>query len=219
MGKLTKLKIDAYTDAAFSASAGSYTLQLNPETYKHTHTSSYEKEKATDTAGVSTKFVIMDPQTLSFEFYLDATGVVPGVTNLADDIARFKKLVYSYDGDIHSPHYLTVSWADVAFRCRLTSLDIEYTLFKPSGSPLRAKLSVSFEEYLSPDEIAKRSKKSSPDLSHVRVVGAGDTLPLMCFRIYGDSGHYPWVAQHNGLDHFRRLDVGSRLMFPPLGRA
>jgi len=219
MGSLTKLRIDGYSDAGFSASVGSYSLQLNPETYKHSHGSSYEKETATDTAGVSTKFVIMDPQTLSFEFYLDATGVVPGVTSLADSIASFKAMVYNYNGEIHSPNYLVVSWAETAFRCRLTQLDIEYTLFKPSGSPLRAKLNVSFEEYLSPDEIAKRSKKSSPDLSHVRVVQAGDTLPLMCFRIYGDSRYYPWVARHNRLDHFRRLAVGSRLMFPPLERA
>jgi hypothetical protein len=221
-GELKKLKIEAFKDAKFSDPAqapNSYSLQINPETYKHNHSNNFQTEAATDTAGASTKFMIMDPQTLSFEFYLDATGVLPGVSRLADEITKFKTVVYNYNGEIHSPNYLLLTWAGFVFKCRLTSLNIEYTLFKPSGTPLRAKLDVAFQEYLSPDEIAKRSKKSSPDLTHLRIVKAGDTLPVMCFRIYGDSNYYPDVARHNGLRDFRNLPVGARLLFPPLGKA
>jgi nucleoid-associated protein YgaU len=56
----------------------------------------------------------------------------------------------------------------------------------------------------------------SPDVTHLRTVMAGDTLPLMCFRIYGDSRYYSEVAKVNNLDHFRRLQPGEALMFPPL---
>ena len=47
-------------------------------------------------------------------------------------------------------------------------------------------------------------------------VQAGDTLPLLCHRIYGSSLFYRQVAAVNGLTDLRALAVGSRLLFPPL---
>ena len=218
-GVLTKYKMYAYADAAFSQLVGSYTLQINPETYKHSHSSIYGKAKTTGTAGQSTEFEVMAPQTMTFEFYLDATGVIPGVQNLASEIKRFKSLVYAYNGNVHSPNYIKLVWAGPPFLCRLTSLDIEYTLFKPDGMPLRAKLFVAFEEFLSPAAIAAQAKRHSPDMTQVRTVQAGDTLPLMCFRIYGDSNYYIQVARFNGMANFRNLKAGSTLQFPPVARA
>jgi nucleoid-associated protein YgaU len=48
------------------------------------------------------------------------------------------------------------------------------------------------------------------------LVRDGDTLPLLCERIYGDPGYYIDVARFNGLVHFRCLEPGTRLHFPPL---
>jgi len=44
----------------------------------------------------------------------------------------------------------------------------------------------------------------------------GDTLPLLCHRIYGDPGYYLDVARHNQLTDFRQLRPGAKLHFPPL---
>jgi nucleoid-associated protein YgaU len=75
---------------------------------------------------------------------------------------------------------------------------------------------LSFTNAMSPQEEALRANRSSPDLSHDVVVVEGDTLPLLCYRIYRDSSYYPEVAQVNGLSNFRRLKPGMRLFFPPL---
>jgi nucleoid-associated protein YgaU len=218
-GTLNKLKMYAYSDEAMSELVDTYTVQINPETYKHSHASSYDKVKSTETAGQSTEFTVLVPQTIAFEFYLDATGLIPGVSNLITEIKRFKSLVYEYNGQVHSPNYLKLVWAGPPFKCRLTSLDIDYTLFMPNGVPLRAKINVGFEQFRTPAEIAQYAKKNSPDMTHVRTVQAGDTLPLMCFRIYGDSNYYIQIARFNGLRDFRKLKVGSALQFPPVERA
>ena len=68
-------------------------------------------------------------------------------------------------------------------------------------------------------KIAREAAKSSPDLSHVRVVVAGDTLPLLCNDIYGSPQHYLKVAADNGLDDFRQLIPGQRIVFAPLDGA
>ncbi len=58
--------------------------------------------------------------------------------------------------------------------------------------------------------------RHSPDLTHRRTVKPGDTLPYLCFQVYGDPRHYLYVAEHNALDDVRRLTVGRVLQFPPL---
>jgi nucleoid-associated protein YgaU len=62
------------------------------------------------------------------------------------------------------------------------------------------------------------AQDESPDLTHVRLIKDGDTLPALCHAIYGDPLRYLQVASVNGLDDFRRLEAGTRLVFPPLER-
>ncbi|SDA57805.1 MULTISPECIES: hypothetical protein [unclassified Janthinobacterium] len=215
---LKKLTIIAYADPGFSDQLGEYALQINPESYRQTHSTQYTDNDSTDTAGVTTKFYVSDPQKVSFDFYLDATGVMEtAIASVAAEISKLKGIAYDYNGQIHAPNYLELVWGNgVTFNCRLTSLDIDYTLFQTDGTPVRAKLSAGFEEYLSPQEIAQRANKSSPDMTHARVVHSGDTLPAMCNDIYGSSRYYLGVAQYNRLSNFRQLVPGSTLYFPPL---
>jgi len=58
--------------------------------------------------------------------------------------------------------------------------------------------------------------KSSPDVSHSRVVKSGDTLPLLSKEIYGNASYYLRLAQANNLDDFRNLQPGQAIVFPPL---
>jgi nucleoid-associated protein YgaU len=44
----------------------------------------------------------------------------------------------------------------------------------------------------------------------------GDTLPLLCQRVYNDCGRYLEVARANKLANFRDLQPGTWLRFPPL---
>ena len=56
----------------------------------------------------------------------------------------------------------------------------------------------------------------SPNRTHVVRVRAGDTLPLLCQRIYGNPGYYLQVARFNHLVDFPQLKPGQILTFPPL---
>ena len=109
-----------------------------------------------------------------------------------------------------------VLWGSQIFVGRLTSMKVDATLFKASGEPLRAKLDLEFKSYVSSEEEALRANRSSPDMSHLVEVRAGDTLPLLCYRIYRDSSYYLEVARYNNLTDFRDLEPGRKLHFPPL---
>ena len=125
------------------------------------------------------------------------------------------------DGKLHEPRFLKISWGEGPledFDCRLQSADIEYTSFDKNGAPLRAALKAVFVEDKDTPKRVREEGKSSPDLTHARVVRSGDTLPLLCKEIYGSSAHYLRVAQANRLVDFRYLQPGQEIFFPPLER-
>lgn len=213
---LKKLKILAFSDNALGSKIGEYNLQINPETYSHAHRTGFARARGIDTAGSLSKYRTHYPQEIKFDFVLDATGTVPGVKNVAYEIGNFKKVAYSYNGDIHSPNYLKLVWGPMVFRCMLTSLNITYQLFSPAGTPLRAKLSVAFRQHLTPKEIALRGDKKSDDLTHSRMIPDEPRLSLMCDEVYDDSSLYIKVAWANDLNDIMHLRPGDQLRFPPV---
>lgn len=227
-GSLSKMKITAFTDKSFryeKEPVGEFSVYINPAAYARSYKILYNDQQAQGSNGPSPKFNRTVSDTVKFELVFDGTGVVgsplPGVVpymsdGIKDQIDLFMKLVFSYNGNIHSPNFLEISWGTLLFKCRLSTLDFNYTLFKPDGTPLRARANAVFTSYLSETELALLAENSSPDLSHLVTVKGGDTLPLLCYGIYGSSTHYLEIARVNGLAHFRDLAAGMQLLFPPL---
>jgi Contractile injection system tube protein len=218
-----KMAIEAFKDTAFSQQVGTkYEVLINPAEYSHKLAIQYHNTNGQGANGNSPGFNKMGKETMSFTIWFDGTGVIPGLpqtqgsSSVAAQIQTFKDLVFRYEGAIHSPNYLQITWGTLLFRCRLVSLDLTYTMFQPTGEPIRAKCALSLASYTSQDELEKEAADQSPDMSHLVSVKAGDTLPLLCFQVYGTSVHYADVARVNGLSSFRHLTPGTQLLFPPL---
>ncbi|OYY71790.1 hypothetical protein [Sphingomonas sp. 28-63-12] len=219
----SKLTITAYSDPGFTTKVGEpFVVWMNPATYAHKTQISYNDRQAQGSGAPSPDFNRIANEEISFDLIFDATGVIPVpagqsyTQGVADGIKQFIALAATLNGNIHKPNYLILAWAQLQFQCVLTSMNINYTLFMPDGTPLRAKVAVSFRSYISELQLAKKEGKKSPDVTHLVTVNAGDTLPLLCHRIYGDSGFYHQVAEVNGLLDFRNVPPGTQLVFPPL---
>jgi hypothetical protein len=125
-------------------------------------------------------------------------------------------VVYAYDGGNHEPSVVKLTWGALLFYGRLKTMSVEFTVFEPGGDPLRARAKMSFAGFMSDREESLRAKRASPDLSHVVVVRKGDTLPLLCHRIYKDVSYYLDVARYNDLSEVGHLEPGTRISLPPL---
>jgi hypothetical protein len=225
-GMLQKLQITAYKEATFEESEklaeGEFNVKINPETYALDYKIKYSEEQASGTSGDLPTFDKTEPLNLSFKFIFDSTGALPNTTDgerengIAEELARFKKVVFEYVGEKHAPPFLELIWGTLLFRCVLTGMKINYKLFRPDGSPVRAEVDAKFKEILDPELRVAQENDQSPDLTHVRTVKDGDTLPLYCKDIYGDPKYYIEVARVNKLISFRNLKVGQRIEFPPL---
>jgi hypothetical protein len=221
----TKLTIQACSldsNGSPTADGAKFEAVINPESYKREHGINYNKDTAEGKLAPELKFSHYNEEKISFDFVIDGTGVADAVNMIRSpkevkaQIKALKDIAYTYDGSMHQPKPVKLSWGPMSFWGRLTSMSVNYTLFKSDGSPLRAKVSLSFSEYVSPVEESKRAARSSPDLSHTRVVKAGDTLPLLCHEIYRDSSLYTYIARENNLTDFRNIPSGTRLSFPPI---
>jgi nucleoid-associated protein YgaU len=198
-----------------------FTVMINPAEFKHSFGIAYDKKKTQGQAAANPRFAAFDADRVDFSIVLDGTGVVPtaGSTpppDVTTQVRNLNKIVYRYIGTRHEPGHVRLLWGTLIFFGRLESMATQYTLFKPTGAPLRAKVSLAFVGSMSKHESRLVANRSSPDLSHRVIVREGDTLPLLCSRFYGDPSYYIDVARFNRLVEFRRLVPGTQLHFPPL---
>ena len=194
-----------------------FKAMINPSSCSHTHDVNYQSTVPLGSLPTVGEFSKYCPDTFSFELLLDCSGVVGSpVVPVKHQLIDLGNIVHVFNGKEHSPNKVCVIWGSFVFYGCLTKMDITYTLFTPEGDPVRAKVPIELKGYMTKKEEALRANKSSPDLTHVVEVMAGDSLPLLCQRIYRDASYFPAVARANNLTDFRHLKPGTRLVFPPL---
>ena len=194
----------------------SFEVMLNPSSYTHEYSIKYNSATGLGKAGSDTKFNKIEPEQVNFKIMLDGTGVVETKQDVKTQVKSITDIVYKYNGDNHESQHVRLLWGSMLFYGRLKTLQVEYTLFKPSGEPLRATLTLSFSGFMTEEEESAVANRSSPDLSHLITVKAGDTLPALCYQVYKDSSYYTDVARINNITNFREIKPGSVLQFPPL---
>jgi nucleoid-associated protein YgaU len=89
-------------------------------------------------------------------------------------------------------------------------------MFKPDGTPVRARLTVTFSQYSNAELEAKEIKRETADYSKVHVVRQGETLATIAAVAYGDPRTWRPIALRNRIDNPRRLTIGAQLMLPQL---
>ena len=226
-GKLEKMLILAFETSEDAENGGQseakdkFEALINPETYGLDYKVKTADAQGQGTSSTQVKFEYTMPEELNFEFLFDNTGIIDGKPKpdgVFDDVNHFRKMLTGYQGSSHEPYHLKLVWGNLIFKCRAIELGIAYKLFNPDGKPIRAVAKVKFKSSIEEKKRAAKENKTSPDLTHIRKVKAGDTLPLMCQLIYGDPGYYLQVAKFNGLGNFRVLRPGTDLVFPPIAK-
>jgi hypothetical protein len=240
-----KMVITAYNGTQLSKiDTDSYSVLVNPDTYTIKHTINWSTATINGTPQ-DPKYITTPPPSYQFDFLFDATGVIPppssnplsgvpivgaiagAVSSLLSptapyevmtELEKFKNVVLYYQGDAHSPRKVNVLWGKLIFDGKLSSLSVNFKLFKPDGTPLRAVATASFIDSMTEDDWLKKYKPTSPDLTHIVQVMDGDTLPLMAYRVYGDPSYYLEVARVNNIVNFRNIKAGDRIKFPPINK-
>ena len=217
-----KLSIVAYKDYSFNSKTGQFDVLVNPRHFSTNQVVNYNIDTAAGSPGVEPRFKNIPPQKCQLKVIFDSTGIIanppPSLKGKTVDqqTSAFMNVVGQYKGNIHRPSPVELIWDKFKFKGVMVDLSITYNVFKPDGTPCRAEADASFVTGSTKEEILISAKNSSPDMSHVRMLKAGDTVQSMCEDIYGSENYFVQVAQSNNLNHLRGVRTGQSLVFPPL---
>jgi nucleoid-associated protein YgaU len=222
LGKLEKLKLLAFKDNAFTKPAipPAFPVLINPESYALNYTVEYNTDAAQGNNGTTARYTRHSPEEFSCDLWFDNTGILDGIPrpDVYLETEAFKKFLLDIESETHEPRHFMVIWGKMIFKGRVTGLQMEYKLFKPDGTPIRAMAKVTFKGSF--DDVLRLALANlfSPDLTHRRQVKAGDTLANLCYEMYGSPRYTPQIAKVNRLANYRHLVPGTELFFPPFDK-
>lgn len=207
-------------------------FMFNPEAVRITKTLKPKKQKTAGsdapplqfTAGDSTKIefgeVLFDTFEERKSVYSEHVSKLESLIRVNNNVHRPVRVLFLWgqgfvnksDGGGSNPQIYTGMWY-------VTALDVNYIMFLPNGTPVRAKCKLTLTEV--PDEENKSqgsSAKESPDTAHVHLVSRGDSLQAIAYKEYDDAGQWRRIAEANGIDDPLALEPGHRLLIPPILR-
>lgn len=219
-GLLDKLKIIPFKDSE-SVQTGlpagpPFIAQFNPESFSVQNDIVLSDEQVAQGAnGGEAGFVAVSPREYSFEFLLDGTGAAGPSIDVFLQLKNFQ-VTTGFFGDSHRSRFLVLHWGTFIATCVLKSYTVNYKLFRPNGTPLRAVISATFSEHIANDLQQLISNLMSPDVTHIHEVIDGEQLANISHQVYNSPDYYLQVAEHNQLDNVRCVRAGQSLSLPPL---
>jgi contractile injection system tube protein/LysM domain-containing protein len=198
-------------------------VMFNPEEYTVNRDINYAQTGVPGLSAPILQFVHGNMQTLEMELFLDtyeAHREGSRVLNQAgEDVRNLTRQVtdlMNINPQTHAPPVLLFTWASLSFRCVLARVSQRFILFRADGTPVRARLQVTFNEFRNADLEARETKRETADFSKLYVVGQGEHLSAIAARTYGDPTLWRPIALRNDIDDPRALSVGMRLVIPQL---
>jgi hypothetical protein len=198
-------------------------VQFNPEEYTQSREINYAQAAIPGLSAPILQFVNGNMQTLEMELFVDSYErhkVGSAVVNEAQSDVRLLTAqitdLMAIQPSTHAPPVLLFSWGSLAFTCVLARAQQRFIMFLPDGTPVRARLNVTFNEYRNVDLEAKEVKRETADFSKRYIVTEGETLSSIAANEYNDPRLWRVIAIVNALQYARRLPPGLRLLLPNL---
>ena len=198
-------------------------VMFNPTDYTVSQDINYAKAAVPGLSQPLLQFVNGNVPTLDMELFLDTTETLQingktiatagsDVRNLTQQITNLMVI----DSTTHAPPVIVFTWASLSFTCVLGRATQKFVMFLSDGTPVRARLQVSFQGYNNATTEAKEIKRQTAEYSKSYTVGQGDTLSRIAGIVYGNAALWRPIGLNNGLDNSIALTVGQQLLIPQL---
>jgi LysM repeat protein len=187
-------------------------VMFNPEEYSLNKDNNYASQAIPGLSSPILQFVHGNLRTLEMELFFDTTDTRTDVRSETQKVVDLLKI----DSDLHAPPVLRVAWGSLQLRCVLARANQKFLKFLEDGRPTRARVTVSFSEFIDPEREAKEVNRQTADFTKVYVVQRGDTLSGIAVRFYDNPALWRPIAVANGIDEPRAITPGQELRVPAL---
>jgi LysM repeat protein len=185
---------------------------FNPEEYSLNKDNNYASQAIPGLTSPLLQFVHGNLQTLEMELFFDTFDSQNDVRNETNQIFD----LLAIDSDLHTPPVLRVTWGSLDFRCVLAKVSQKFIRFYSDGRPGRARLNVTFNEYLDAATQVSQANLQTADFSKAYTVKEGDTLSGIAANYYEDATKWRPIALANAIVDPRSITPGQELQIPPL---
>jgi LysM repeat protein len=185
---------------------------FNPEEYSLNKDNNYASQAIPGLTSPLLQFVHGNLQTLDMELFFDTFDSQQDVRTRTSQIFS----LLAIDSDLHTPPVLQVTWGTLDFRCVLAKVNQKFIRFFSDGRPGRARLTVTFNEYLDAATQVAQANLQSPDFHKAYTVKQGDTISAIAARYYEDATKWRPIALANALVDPRSIVPGQVIQIPPL---
>lgn len=196
---------------------------LNPEEYTLNKGINYAEGAIPGLSSPILQFVNGNLQTLEMELLIDTyeeNRVGDRVINRAQDDVRVqtRKIteLMAINSDTHAPPILLFQWGTLSLRCVLAQVSQRFIFFRADGVPVRARLNVTFNEYIDAEREAREVNRQTVDFTKFYQVLEGETLSQIATKFYEDPQKWRPIAIANGINDPRAIFVGQELVVPSL---
>ena len=194
------------------------TVQFNPTEYTLNKTAQIAEIGIPGIDSPILQFVRGQNEKLTLDLFFDTTD--GGMGDEATDVTEQTKAIYQLvkiQSKSHALPRITFHWGtSLSFRAIVESVQQRFTLFSPTGIPLRATLSVTFREYKTLEEQIAELNLQTADHTMSYIVRAGDTLSKIAAEQYSDATQWRAIADANPGVNPRRPQPGTTLVIPPI---
>lgn len=194
---------------------------FNPAEYTITKSNKWKVEPVVGQGLPTAQFGGGDAQKLTLELLFDDSDRTDGdVRDITNRLFAAMAVDQSFASGKNSgrPPMIEFGWgATTTFKAVCDSLSVQYLLFRPNGTPVRAKAKVSLIQ-------AEPTVGKGPQNPTTRgagglrthVVRDGDSIQGIAHAAYGDPTQWRRIAEANGIDDPLSLPRGSVLSIPTL---
>lgn len=185
-------------------------VQFNPEEYSVNKDNNFASQAIPGLSSPLLQFVNGNLRTLEMELFFDTVDAQTDVRLETNKVIDLLKI----DPELHAPPILRFVWSSLDFTCVLTRANQKFIRFMSDGSPVRARVTVSFSEFIDGELEAKEFQTS--DFSKVHVVVQDETLSSIAQSFYQNPQNWRPIAIANGIDDPRSIFPGQALRIPSL---
>jgi nucleoid-associated protein YgaU len=222
-GNLVPAKIYEYDSQTKKPKPGGISIDcmFNPFEYTVTKTNSYG-EKARNRSDVpEVEFKSAGPQTLRIALVFDTyvkgeeSKDVSLITRKLWKLMEAKTRQDAGNNNKVPPPEVAFEWGVFKFAAVITNMSQKFTLFKQDGTPVRAKVDITFTQHKDEEDYKNTNPTSGGGPSEsVRTVIAGDRLDTIAYAAYGDATKWRRIAERNNIDNPHALRPGTQLSIP-----
>lgn len=193
-----------------------FNVLFNPGEYTINKDNNFASQTIPGLSSPLLQFVNGNMRTLEMELFFDTydTSSLPK-RDVREETNKVIRLM-TIDPNLHAPPILRCSWASLQFRCVLARASQKFVMFSDDGTPVQARVTVTFNEFVDPGRETKEVNRQTANFSKVYVITQGETLSGIAGKFYENPQMWRPIAMVNEINDPRSIFAGQLLKIPSL---